>query len=100
MSRCKFHRFIGAELQQRRRHVNANVIVNVGCSWWLRMDQNQHMETTHRSVFIFDIRGDGVGGVLPAQVFEQSLHCVMIGFRQLLDQVFDGIQSLLVVGAF
>lgn len=37
--------------------------------------------------------------VSPAQVFEERLHRVVVGLWQLLDQVFDGVDSLLVVGA-
>lgn len=38
--------------------------------------------------------------LLPAQVFEEDLHCILVGFRQLLDQVFDWVHSLLVVRTF
>lgn len=31
------------------------------------------------------------------QVFEESLHGVVVGPRQLLDQIFDGLNSVLVI---
>lgn len=38
--------------------------------------------------------------VLPPQVFEEDLHCILVGFWQLLDQVFDHVHSLFVVRRF
>lgn len=38
--------------------------------------------------------------VLPPQVFEEDLHCILVGFGQLLDQVFDHVHSLFVVRTF
>lgn len=35
--------------------------------------------------------------VLLPEVFEESLHGVVVGLRQLSDQVFDGLNSMLVV---
>lgn len=35
--------------------------------------------------------------VLLAEVFEERLHGVVVGPRQLLDQVLDGLNSMLVV---
>lgn len=32
---------------------------------------------------------------LLAEVFEESLHGVVVGLRQLLDQIFDGLNSVL-----
>lgn len=40
-----------------------------------------------------------LGIFLPAQVSEKHLHCVVVWFWQLLDQVSDVIHTLLVVGA-
>lgn len=37
---------------------------------------------------------------IPLQVFEEDLHCVPVGFWQLLDQVFDCVHALFVVRTF
>lgn len=45
-------------------------------------------------------KADFGSSLLPLQVSEEELHCVLVGFWQLLDQVFDRVHSLLVVRTF